>query len=221
MINEISIFKDHIKGSNFKNYKQFENIVGHINTIEKFKSLLGHTRAQTKGNSRFNINNHPIIANKTIGIHNGIIGNDDLLFAKYKSKIVREGQVDSEIIFRLIDMYIANGKDIENAVKETTNQILGSYACAFINLDWPNYLTLFKGSTFPNIVIYVYELDKLIVFASSSIILSNAIKGLDILDEGSVSEKLELEDRKGVRINISDGKMYVFNTKEKEMRRLK
>jgi len=213
---KVSIFKDHIRGRDLKNYKLFKDVVDNINITNRFKSLLGHTRAQTKGDSRFNINNHPIIANKTIGVHNGIIGNDDLLFSKHKDKIVREGEVDSEIIFRLIDMYIAEGKSIEDAVKETSDQLLGGYACAFINLDWSNYLTLFKGSTYPSIVIYTYNFDNLIVFASSSIILSNAIKDLTVFDESSVTEKLEIGKSQGVRINIDDGGIYAFDLEEAE-----
>jgi len=212
--NKVSIFKDHIRGRDLKNYKLFEDIMDNINITNRFKSMLGHTRAETKGPHRFNVNNHPIVANKTIGVHNGIISNDDLLFSKHKDKIVREGQVDSEIIFRLIDMHIAEGKSIEDAVRETSDQLLGGYACAFINLDWSNYLTLFKGGTYPSIIIYTYNFDHLIVFASSSIILSNAIKDLAVFDESSVTEKLEIGRSKGVRINVDDGGMYVFDLEE-------
>jgi len=208
--NAVGIFKDKVKGSEIKNFSPFKSLLEKISEKSKFKSLIGHTRAKTKGPAKFNENNHPIIANKTIGVHNGIIGNDDLLFAKYRDKIEREGTVDSEIIFRLIDMYIASGDSIIDAVKKTSKEILGSYACAFINLDWPNYITIFKGSSYPSIHIYTYDVEKIMVFASSNLIINNAIKDLKILDEESVKNKFELGTSEGARINVCTGKIFKF-----------
>lgn len=213
--NDISIFKDSVKGSDLIKFQPFEDIMSIVSsTDDRFKAMIGHTRAETKGSHFFNVNNHPIIANKTIGVHNGIICNDDMLFAKYKDKIAREGQVDSEIIFRLIDMYIAEGKSITEAVNETSSQLVGSYACAFINIDHPNYVTLFKGSNYPSICIHTYEGDSLIIFASSSHILTGAIKDCNAFGPVNFSRKTEVGDRQGVRINISNGKTYVFDVRE-------
>lgn len=209
--NSIGIFKDKVKGSEIKNFSPFKSLLEKMSMNKKFKSLIGHTRAQTKGSPEFNENNHPIIANKTIGIHNGIINNDDLLFNKYKNEIEREGEVDSEIIFRLIDMHIANGESIVDAVKKTSKEISGSYACAFINLDHPNYLTIFKGLAYPSVYIYEYSIEEIMIFASSSLILDSAIKDLTLLDKKSVKHKFELGSSEGIRINVNTGKIFKFD----------
>ena len=209
--NSIGIFKDKVKGSKIKDFSGFKSLLEKISMGKEFRSLIGHTRAQTKGSPKFNENNHPIVANKTIGVHNGIIGNDDSLFNKYKNKIEREGEVDSEIIFRLIDMYIADGESIIDAVKKTSKEISGSYACAFINLDCPNYLTIFKGLAYPTLHIYIYDIEKVIIFASSSLILDSAIKDLTLLDQRSVKHKFELGSKEGVRINVNTGKIFKFD----------
>jgi glutamine phosphoribosylpyrophosphate amidotransferase len=209
--NSIGIFKDKVKGSEIKNFSPFKSLLEKMSMNKKFKSLIGHTRAQTKGSPEFNENNHPIIANKTIGIHNGIINNDDLLFNKYKNEIEREGEVDSEIIFRLIDMYISNGESIVDAVKKTSKEISGSYACAFINLDHPNYLTIFKGLAYPSVYIYEYSIEEIMIFASSSLILDSAIKDLTLLDKKSVKHKFELGSSEGIRINVNTGKIFKFD----------
>jgi len=211
--NSVGVFKDGVKGSEIKNFSPFKSLLERISEKNKFKSLIGHTRAQTKGPSEFNENNHPIIANKTIGVHNGIIINDDLLFAKYKNKIEREGTVDSEIIFRLIDMYIADGESIVNAVKKTSNEISGSYACAFIHLDWPNYITIFKGAAYPSVCIYTYDIEKVVVFASSNLIINRAIEDLEVLDKKSVKSEFELGTSEGIRINVCTGKIFKFEVK--------
>ena len=69
--------------------------------------LMGHARRITKGPASNPCNNHPILVDavegvhgRAVGIHNGTITNDDLLFAKYGYP--RDGEVDSEVIFRLV-----------------------------------------------------------------------------------------------------------------------
>lgn len=63
--------------------------------------ILGHTRLPTKGDPAWNANNHPIQAGPVFGVHNGQIANDDELFARFGYP--RSAEVDSEIIFRLIE----------------------------------------------------------------------------------------------------------------------
>jgi CheY-like chemotaxis protein len=62
--------------------------------------LLGHTRMPTKGSPICNDNNHPVQAGPVFGVHNGHIANDDDLFQRLD--LLRLGQVDSEIIFRIL-----------------------------------------------------------------------------------------------------------------------
>ena len=208
--NSVGVFKDSVKGSEIKNFLPFKSLLEKISEKSTFKSLIGHTRSQTKGPAIFNENNHPIIANKTIGVHNGVISNDDMLFTKYKNKIEREGTVDSEIIFRLIDMYIADGDSIADAVKKTSKEIIGSYACAFIHLDWPNYITIFKGNVYPSVHIYTYDVEKIVVFSSTNFIINSAIKDLDLLSGRAVKGKFELDASAGIRINVYTGKIFKF-----------
>jgi glucosamine 6-phosphate synthetase-like amidotransferase/phosphosugar isomerase protein len=64
--------------------------------------LLLHVRDYTKGHPSIEANNHPIRHGAVVGVHNGIIANDDALFAhdaieRAESRMT----VDSEIIFAL------------------------------------------------------------------------------------------------------------------------
>lgn len=63
--------------------------------------LLGHTRHPTKGDPDHNGNNHPLQIGPVFGVHNGHIDNDDALFVKFG--FPRQAEVDSEIIFRLLE----------------------------------------------------------------------------------------------------------------------
>jgi glutamine---fructose-6-phosphate transaminase (isomerizing) len=66
--------------------------------------LLVHVRAHTKGHPRVLANNHPIRHGAVVGIHNGIITNDDELFATEGiARAAPSMTVDSELIFALAE----------------------------------------------------------------------------------------------------------------------
>lgn len=61
-----------------------------------------HVRDFTKGHPRIDANNHPIRHGAVVGVHNGVIVNDDDLFqAERIDRAAPEITVDSEIIFAL------------------------------------------------------------------------------------------------------------------------
>src|SRR2546422_259132 len=58
----------------------------------------------TKGHPTIEVNNHPIRHGAVVGIHNGIIENDDELLERYGlPRAHPEMTVDSEAIFALVD----------------------------------------------------------------------------------------------------------------------
>lgn len=68
------------------------------------RQLLVHVRDYTKGHPTIEANNHPIRHGAVVGIHNGIIENDDTLFEQYDIRRAHPGMtVDSEAIFALVD----------------------------------------------------------------------------------------------------------------------
>lgn len=85
--------------SDLVNSREYQRILAAID--QRAVCLLGHTRAPTKGRVSNNLNNHPIVVGNIIGIHNGHIDNDDQLFTHFH--FPRRGQVDSEVIFQLLD----------------------------------------------------------------------------------------------------------------------
>lgn len=99
-----------------------------------------HTRAATQGSPSVNGNNHPIVSGDTIGIHNGMIYNDDALWKK-NVLAKRRHEVDSEVIFALLDSY--------RGVTNTLECIDGWMAIAWINQQAPTILNLARGSSSP------------------------------------------------------------------------
>jgi len=74
-----------------------------------------HTRWATQGSPQDNLNNHPIVSGGIIGVHNGVLHNDDAVFAHIGSE--RFGQVDSEAAFALIDYTSQHPANVLSSLK--------------------------------------------------------------------------------------------------------
>lgn len=148
-------------------------------------SVLIHTRAATQGHKSNNNNNHPIESSKFIGVHNGVIYNDDELFAS--ENLFRMAEVDSEIIFRLLDKY---GDSVEGIV-EATEKLGGGFTYAFASKEDRHLLYLVKKSN-PVELVYIPELN-IIAFASernfleTAIMMANELFGQDYVDYETLS----------------------------------
>ncbi len=106
--------------------------------------VLGHTRMPTKGSPLRQINNHPLRTRYVVGIHNGMIYNDDALFARLK--LPRAGEVDSEVIFRLLDTVdplSSNGR-YPALLAERMGLLGGPYAVLATDLRRPTGLLALK-----------------------------------------------------------------------------
>ena len=107
--------------------------------------LFGHTRKPTKGDPSNYENNHPINSDNIVGIHNGEILNDDELF--HKNRLRRKGEVDSEIIFQLmnqIDPVVVNTENYIRAIREQILKFDGKFTYIFIDIRLPSRLMVIK-----------------------------------------------------------------------------
>ena len=87
---------------------------------------LVHVRDYTKGHPTIIANNHPIRHGSVVGIHNGIIENDELIFARYRfERAEPEMTVDSEAIFALMEATESDHRALE--------QLYGAMAAAWID----------------------------------------------------------------------------------------
>jgi glucosamine 6-phosphate synthetase-like amidotransferase/phosphosugar isomerase protein len=99
---------------------------------------LVHVRDYTKGHPTILANNHPIRHGSVVGIHNGIIANDDVLFERHGiERQEPEMTVDSEAIFALVDSFGTSAK--------TLAQLVGAIAAAWLDEREPGALHLARG----------------------------------------------------------------------------
>ena len=165
------------KDENYTDFASKHMVVGkNENPDDSLVSIIGHCRMPTKGSPMNNYNNHPIVTENIIGVHNGMIYNDDDLFNKFRKNITRIAQVDTEIIFQLVAHFtrrLGENKTTE-AIKNTAKYIKGGYACAMLNTSSPYNLFLFRDNN-PIRVLY-YPVVKVMLFATREHFILSAVK---------------------------------------------
>jgi len=212
---EINVIKNNVTGRKFVTENNYIEAVtnylktGHNNAHKM--SILGHCRAQTKGTSEDRSNNHPIVTGKTVGIHNGIITNDEELWdilKATKKPAERCGRVDSEIIFKLIDNEFNSNRDttMSRAIQLAVNALSGSFACAAVNSKVPWMLYLFRKELPIDIV--HYNQAGLLMFATRSSFIQNAVSKAGGLGKSS---HIVLNSNSGICINLLNNKLHTFS----------
>jgi glucosamine 6-phosphate synthetase-like amidotransferase/phosphosugar isomerase protein len=96
-----------------------------------------HVRDFTKGPPTIEANNHPIRHGAVVGVHNGIVANDDAIFGEFDFRRAEpEMTVDSEAIFALVEW------DDSPRVLE---RLHGTMAAAWFDERKPDELRIARG----------------------------------------------------------------------------
>ena len=145
--------------------------------------LLVHVRDYTKGHPSINANNHPVRHGPVIGIHNGIITNDDELLAPHScARAEPRMTVDSEAIFAIA----AHSQNDPRALEH----LRGAMATAWVDEREPGVGFLARGMGRP---MWVGEGRDGVLFASTKLALEVAESYLRLkLLKREVSEGLWL-----------------------------
>ena len=105
---------------------------------ESVNEVLVHVRDYTKGHPRIEANNHPIRHGAVVGVHNGIIFNDDDLMASHGfERAEPQMTVDSEAIFALAES--------SGCAAEALGELRGSMATAWLDERRPGTIFLARG----------------------------------------------------------------------------
>jgi glucosamine 6-phosphate synthetase-like amidotransferase/phosphosugar isomerase protein len=157
-------------------------LLDRISVPEEATQLLVHVRDYTKGHPGLAANNHPIRHGAVVGIHNGVIANDDALFDEHGIARAEPGMtVDSEIIFALAEQ--SRGR-----TAQALQTLHGSLAAAWID-EGRAELLLARGMGRP---LWIGTGKRELFFASTRLALElvESYAGLKLkkvqLDEGTV-----------------------------------
>lgn len=139
-----------------------------INNEAKFNFIIGHTRKKTQG-SEYNVNNnHPIIVGNIIGIQNGGVENDDLIFKMHEGEMDRKGEVDSEAIIQLLSLH-SNDRALDwDSINYVTTRMEGPRAVLAYNSKHPEKVIFFRDSARPIELYYLKELGAVLICSKMS-----------------------------------------------------
>src|SRR5256714_11392337 len=113
-----------------------------VSVPQNANQLLVHVRDYTKGHPSINANNHPVRHGPVVGIHNGIITNDDELLAPHScARAEPRMTVDSEAIFALA----AHSRNDAHALE----RLRGALATGWLDEREPGVVFIARGSGRP------------------------------------------------------------------------
>ena len=126
------------------------------------KAFIGHCRKGTIGDKEDNENNHPIKIKNIIGVHNGVIRNDEEIQKHLGCK--RDGKVDSELIFRMFDHFTNAGKEpfTMGMLEKITARLTGAFAVLAFNADNLNQFPMFRDGR-PLEMIFIKDISLMII----------------------------------------------------------
>ncbi|HEY3185208.1 MAG TPA: hypothetical protein VGJ77_20370 [Gaiellaceae bacterium] len=152
--------------------------------------LLVHVRDYTKGHPSISANNHPVRHGPVVGIHNGIIVNDDELLARHPCSRAEDGMtVDSEAIFAVA----AHAENDARALEE----LRGAMATAWLDEREPDLLFLARGMGRP---LWLGEGRDGVFFASTK-------AALEVVERYCAQRLHKVEVREGTLYALRDGKI--------------
>jgi glucosamine--fructose-6-phosphate aminotransferase (isomerizing) len=152
--------------------------------------VLVHVRDYTKGHPTIEANNHPIRHGSVVGIHNGIILNDEEIFARYGfERAHTDMTVDSEAIFALAEH--AEGSP------EALEELHGAMATAWLDERDESVLFLARGVGRP---LWIGTAGKEFFFASTR-------AALDLLENTLRLGLRKREVDEGTLLRVVDGRI--------------
>jgi glutamine---fructose-6-phosphate transaminase (isomerizing) len=175
----IYVLKEPITSSKLVKTSRYKELFNQTLKIEGYDGnqlhapilILGHSRLQTNGQSEINANNQPVVKDGAVGIHNGIIVNDDKLWESF-SKLKKKYDVDTEVFLSLLQMFRAQGKSVIEALRLVFKQIEGSVSVA---IEFDDVKNLVLASNTGSLYMALNKNEKILVFASEKYILQQVL----------------------------------------------
>ena len=161
-----------------------------VSVPDSANQLLVHVRDYTKGHPSISANNHPVRHGPVVGIHNGIILNDDELLAPHScARAEPRMTVDSEAIFAIA----AHSRNDAHALEH----LRGAMATSWVDEREPGVVFVARGSGRP---LWVGEGRDSVFFASTK-------AALEVVERYCDLKLRNREVREGTWLALEDGRV--------------
>jgi glucosamine 6-phosphate synthetase-like amidotransferase/phosphosugar isomerase protein len=163
-------------------------LLDRVSVPDAANQLLVHVRDYTKGHPSIAANNHPVRHGPVVGIHNGIITNDDELLAPHScARAEPRMTVDSEAIFAIA----AHSRNDARALE----RLRGAMATGWLDEREPGVVFVARGSGRP---LWVGEGREGVFFASTKV-------ALEVLEQYCALKLRKRELKEGRLLALRDG----------------
>lgn len=106
--------------------------------------LMGHTRWPTRGSEYNPLNNHPLVAGRTLTTHNGHLKGVDSWFRHWG--LPRKAEVDSELLAQLADRHTGDSGINLTALYHDLRHLEGRMSAVLVARTDPQTIILLKGN---------------------------------------------------------------------------
>jgi predicted glutamine amidotransferase len=168
----IDAYRSPVSASQFIKSKKYFSILNNSlgqNSNGSYKSqiwaMIGHSRLVTNGFKSNNNHNQPVIGNRVVCVHNGIIVNVEEL-ERANPALKRKTDLDSEILANLMETDISNGGSLYQSVRTTFSEIRGEASVGALFSDYNSLLLATNTGS-----VYCLSNEHLFLFASERFIL--------------------------------------------------
>jgi glutamine---fructose-6-phosphate transaminase (isomerizing) len=137
---EITILKEPQAASRMMRRSSYCGLIGKLTSNRRARpiTVIGHSRLVTNGLDAIASNNQPVLRESLIGIHNGIIVNDEKLWAAFGLR--RTADIDTEALLALIEYFRRGGASLGEAAALAFRQIEGTASVAILAADDPRLI---------------------------------------------------------------------------------
>ncbi|MED4454208.1 glutamine--fructose-6-phosphate transaminase (isomerizing) [Metabacillus fastidiosus] len=119
-----------------------------VDTSVQAQAGIGHTRWATHGvPSRKNAHPHQSNSGRFTLVHNGVIENYSILQREHLENVNLKSDTDTEIIVQLVEKFVSEGLEVEEAFRKTLLQLKGSYAIALLDKENPDVIYVAKNKS--------------------------------------------------------------------------
>jgi glutamine---fructose-6-phosphate transaminase (isomerizing) len=211
----IYVIKEPISSSKLVKTSKYKNLFTHtlkktqINQVNTPILILGHSRLQTNGQSEINTNNQPVVKDGAVGIHNGIIVNDNKLWSTFPA-LKKKYDVDTEVFLSLLQMFRLQGYSLTDSVRKVFDNIEGS---ASVAIEFDDIANLLLATNTGSLFMAISKDENMLVFASEKYILQQIIQNQSLKRLFIEKAITQVKAGQGYLIDLNLTQKYVFPLK--------
>ena len=211
---QLQIYKRPEAASQMLQSQPFQQYYQRLVTQSSLKaglSFIGHSRLVTNGIQGIRENNQPVTSQQMVGVHNGIIVNEEQLWRSYPD-LEHQTQVDSEVIYRLIDKFSQEGLSIKDALKRTYRELVGEANIIFAHSQMP---VVGLATNVGSLYVLTAADQSFLICASEKYFLSVLIEKFGFLGPLKVSDIQPLKAGEAMMVNTQtlDKELFELNDK--------